>query len=119
MGQCLRRTWTFVKARPLRGGSFTCLIFIAVFSLCFAIASPLDILTVFEAFTHAKLHLMTESPAYLQVLQTFLEVILNIVSFAILSTGYGLFYRDLRLRLEGNDLVSRLEKLESSSGRRL
>jgi hypothetical protein len=114
MKQCLLRTWEFVRARPLRGGSFTCLIVIAVTALCVAIAAPLDILTVFEAFTRAKMHLMTESPIYLQILQTFVDMILNIVSFAIMTTGYGLFYRDLRLRLEGDDLVKRLRSIESS-----
>jgi len=38
-------------------------------------------------------------------------VVLNMVTFAVAYTGYVLFYRDLRLRLEGSDLEHRLVAL--------
>lgn len=108
----LLRTWNFVRARPLRGGSFTCLIGIAVGAICFSIAGPLNILGLFEALSQSNMHLMAPSPLWFQALETMLDMILNVVSVALLSTGYGLFYRDLRLRLEGEDLLVRLSRLE-------
>jgi len=48
----------------------------------------------------------------IDLLEIALEVPFNIFTFSISFTAYGLFYRDLKLRLEGADLLARLARLE-------
>lgn len=106
----------FAKARLLRGASFICLLTVAIMVANFAISSPLTILEAIEtAFVIQQSGLSsfseTAEPTHLRVISAMFDVMLNMVTFSVAYTGYVLFFRDLKLRLEATDLVGRLEKL--------
>lgn len=108
--ESFKRTWLLVSLRMMRGGSFTSLLAIAIALVCVVIESPLIILQVFEQASHASFKL-SQTPYLIDFLEIILEVPFNIFTFSISFTAYGLFYRDLKLRLEGVDLLSRLARL--------
>lgn len=108
---CLNRSYYFFKLRMLRGGSFICLITIALLLVCIACYSPIILLAIVEKLTHLDLGLESRSIP-IDILGAAIDTTFNVISFGIGFTGYGLFYRDLRLRLEGQDLLSKLANLQ-------
>jgi len=112
-GACLNRAFYFFKLRMLRGGSFICLMTMSLLLVFIACYSPVIILALVEQFTHADLGLQNRSVP-IMFLEALLDTTFNVISFGIGFTGYGLFYRDLRLRLEGHDLLTKIEKLNSN-----
>ncbi len=108
--ESFKRTWFYVKMRMMRGGSFTSLLAVAVALVCIVIESPMIILQLFTQTPHAGFKLSV-APYVLEALEAVLEVPFNIFTFSISFTAYGLFYRDLKLRLEGADLIARLARL--------
>jgi hypothetical protein len=112
--ESFKRTWFFVSMRMMRGGSFTSLLAVAIALVCVVIESPMIILQVIEQTSHATFKL-SQTPYLVDILETILEVPFNIFTFSISFTAYGLFYRDLRLRLEGADLLARLARLAKSN----
>lgn len=108
--ESFKRTWLLVSLRMMRGGSFTSLLAIAIALVCVVIESPMIILHVVEQASHASFKL-SQTPYLIDFLETILEVPFNIFTFSISFTAYGLFYRDLKLRLEGVDLLCRLARL--------
>lgn len=109
--ESFKRTWLLVSLRMMRGGSFTSLLAVAIAMVCVVIESPMIILQVFEQASHASFKL-SQTPYLIDLLEIALEVPFNIFTFSISFTAYGLFYRDLKLRLEGADLLARLARLE-------
>jgi hypothetical protein len=107
---CLKRAYYFFRERLLRGGSFICLMSVALLLVYVACFSPIFLMAIIENYTHADLGLASRS-VYVQFVEAILDTSFNIVSFGIGFTGYGLFYRDLRLRLEGQDLLSKIDNL--------
>jgi uncharacterized membrane protein YczE len=75
-----------------------------------AFFSPIFLMALAENYTHADLGVASKS-VVMQFLSAMLDTGFNVISFGIGFTGYGLFYRDLRLRLEGQDLLNKIDKL--------
>ncbi len=105
-----KRTYFFLRYRLWRGGSFACLLGIFVGLIYFSVNSPVQIAYLIEKLNHGGLN-STESPLYLEVIEAAFDTVLTIVMFAITYIGYGFFYRDLKLRLEGSDITSRVDAL--------
>ncbi|MBU6450560.1 MAG: hypothetical protein KGS72_02195 [Cyanobacteria bacterium REEB67] len=108
--ESIRRATFFFKQRMLRGGSFVCLLTLSLMVVYVACFSPIIVVDVVETYTHARLGLVSKSIG-MQVLGAMLDTCFNVVSFGVAFTGYGLFYRDLCLRLEGRDILSKISKL--------
>jgi hypothetical protein len=108
--ECVNRAYFFFRLRLLRGGSFICLMTVALVLVYVACFSPIFLLALAESYTHADLGLASRS-VLVQFVKTVLDTTFNVVSFGIGFTGYGLFYRDLTLRLEGQDLLNKIERL--------
>ena len=114
--ELLAKSLAFTRARPLRGGSYICLLTTALVLVSFAISSPVTIASIIHTLIVSRDGVASsmdsaEDPAYLQVVGAGFDVVLNMVTFAVAYTGYVLFYRDLKLRLEGSDLEHRLVAL--------
>ncbi len=107
-----KRTYFLLRHRLWRGGSFACLLGIFVALIYFAANSPVQIAYVIEKMNHGGFN-STELPIYLQVIEAAFDTVLTIVIFAVTYIGYGFFYRDLKLRLEGADITSRVDLLET------
>ena len=107
---CVDRAIFFFRQRLLRGGSFICLMSMALVVVFVACYSPIFLIALAESYTHTDLGLASKS-VLVRFLETVLDTGFNVISFGIGFTGYGLFYRDLRLRLEGADLLSKIDKL--------
>lgn len=108
--ESVKRAYFFFRQRLRRGGSFICLITLALLLVYVACFSPILVMALIEHFTHFDLGLGSKSVP-VQFLKALLDTSFNVVSFGIAFTGYGLFYRDLTLRLEGQDMLTRIEKL--------
>lgn len=108
----LHRATFLFKLRFLRGGSFICLMTMSLVLVYIACFSPIFLLAIIEQYCHVDLGLASKS-IYVQFLQAVLDTVFNVISFGIGFTGYGLFYRDLRLRLEGHDLISKIDRLKN------
>ena len=112
--ESFKRTWFFVSMRMMRGGSFTSLLAVAISMFCFLILSPAIILEVINQTSLGNLNLPYMSYV-IDVVAAILDIPFNIFTFSISFTAYGLFYRDLKLRLEGADLLARLSRLAKTN----
>ncbi len=106
----VQRAYFFFRYRLLRGGSFISLMtmsLVLVYVACFA---PIFLMALAETYCHVDLGVQSRSIP-VQFLKAILDTSFNVISFGIGFTGYGLFYRDLTLRLEGQDMLSKLARL--------
>jgi hypothetical protein len=104
----LTRGWYLLTLRPLRGGSYECLKWFTVILLGFAIETPAIV-----ASTIAEIVDKSHTPPALIAFNAIFDVILNMVYASFAAVADMLFYRDLKLRLEGVDLVKRLESIQA------
>lgn len=102
-----------VRMRPMRGGSFVCLLSIAIILASFALEAPVTIASTINVILNRQ-NEAAQDPALLHVFATAFDLVTNIVSFAVAYVGYALFYRDLQLRLEGSDISDRISKLSET-----
>ncbi|MDZ4835048.1 MAG: hypothetical protein SGJ27_14830 [Candidatus Melainabacteria bacterium] len=95
---------------PMRGGSFVCLLTASVFLLMIATSCFLLPFEIYESYLVTQ-NPNLDLPFYLRVLETVSQTINNIVSMSIAITAAGLYYRDIRFRFDGTDILERLQKL--------
>jgi len=108
VGQAIARAWYLFTLRPLRGGSYECLKWFTLILLGFAIETPAIL-----ASTVAEIVDKGHTPPVLIAFNSIFDVILNMVYASFAAVANMLFYRDLKLRLEGVDLVKRLESIQA------
>ena len=112
VAECVQRANYFFRHRLLRGGSFICLITMSLVITYIACNSPIIIIDLLDTYAHIHFGLTVNSIA-----RVFCEAVIdtgfNVISTGVAFTGYSLFYRDLRLRLEGQDLLSKIDNLPS------
>jgi hypothetical protein len=96
-----------------RGGSFVCLLAIVLLLISLAIDMPLIVISVFDMSANSgpQQAMAFQLPLYLEVITAVWEGLLNIVVFSIALIADGLYYRDVRLRLDGLDITARLSRL--------
>lgn len=101
-----------MKHRLMRGGSFACLLTLSLVLFYVSFESPL---MIYEAIheLQASGGKVPPLPALYLILSCSADIVANIVVFPVVYGGYMFFYRDLKLRLEGEDLISRLDALEA------
>lgn len=108
VGAALKRGWYLFGLRSLRGGSYECLKWFTLILLGFAIETPAIV-----ASTIAEIVDKSHTPPALIAFNAIFDVILNMVYASFAAVANMLFYRDLKLRLEGVDLVERLESIQA------
>ncbi|MBZ0188748.1 MAG: hypothetical protein K8F91_21065 [Candidatus Obscuribacterales bacterium] len=107
--QAVRRAVSLSMRYRWRGASFISLLCISLFSVCMAFYLPVTMIHIWEAYIQAPSGAF-EAPFYLLVIDTAEGTVLSVVSVGVALIGTALYYRDMLLRLEGRDIVERLEK---------
>jgi hypothetical protein len=107
------RTYQLMKNYLWRGGSFVVLLTFTLFAVTGALDLPLLVISLFDAWRN-NLASDFDPPMYLEILSAFVDGIVNIVLLSVAPIANALYYNDLLLRMEGRDIVMRLEKLERS-----
>lgn len=112
MRQIFAKTNEMTRRYLWRGGSFVCLLCIALILVCVCLALPVLGLLVFEAkiggpgavsaFTFIK-----------ELCEAVWFCMINILLMSVAFVAEGLYYRDVRLRMEGLDILKGLDDLES------
>lgn len=108
----LGKSMEFLKARTLRGGSFICLFTAALVATYLAMASPIILISLIDSTVHGGKEVFCQS-VFFRMLAALFDVVLNVILFAVGYTGDALYYRDVKLRVEGADLSGRLEELSA------
>ena len=115
--QVMRRGEELTVKYLWRGGSFVCLLTIVLLLLSLALDMPLIAISFFDLSAHgsgAQNVASLQLPLYLEVIAAVWEGLLNIVVFSIALIADGLYYRDVRLRLDGLDITYKLAQLSQS-----
>ena len=99
---------------PFRGGSYMCLLALAILAVVFSLSIFLMPFEVWEAYQLTKNADMT-LPIYLRFLECISQTINNVVSMAVACAAAGLYYRDVQFRTEGADLIERLDKIQGNN----
>jgi hypothetical protein len=115
--QVMKRGEELSLSHLWRGGSFVCLLAIVLLLISLAIDMPLIVISVFDMSaangSGQPQAVAFQLPLYLEVITAVWEGLLNIVVFSIALIADGLYYRDVRLRLDGLDITARLGRIAS------
>ncbi len=112
----IERAFDLTFAYPFRGGSYMCLLAVALGLVLIAFGVFLIPFEIYEGYLVTKTGNL-ESPIYLRILETVSQTINNIVSMAVAIIASGLYYRDVLFRAEGADLTDALRQLAKNPNR--
>lgn len=110
MRQVIAKTNEMTKRYLWRGGSFVCLLCITLMLVSVCLALPVLGLAVFEARVGGP----GGSSVLILIKETAEAVwfcLINILLMGVAFVGEGLYYRDVRLRMEGLDILKNLDDL--------
>ncbi len=107
-----QRTYELMRNYMWRGGSFVVLLGVTLFVVTGALDLPLLLASLFDAWRNGFAS-DYDMPWYLEVLSAVVDCIINTVLLGVVPIANALYYNDLRLRVEGRDMIVRLEKLEN------
>lgn len=116
LGAVLAKAFNLTFRSFLRTTGFGFLSMLSIAMLAYPLTLPIWILTVgyfLVTGVATGASETTQLPAFIQVLNALWETVTNMVIGPICYVAYGLFFCDLKMRLEGSDLLSRLEGLQS------
>jgi hypothetical protein len=110
-----RKTLFYMKHRLWRGGSFSCLLTFSIVLFYLSFEGPL---IIYDALNQIQANngVVPPLPVGYLILSCAADIVANLLIFPVVYGGYMLFYRDLKLRLEGEDLTRRIEFNRSASG---
>ncbi len=97
-----------------RGGSFVVLLGVTLFVVTGALDLPLLLASLFDAWRN-NFASDYDMPWYLEAFSAVVDCTINTVLLGVVPIANALYYNDLRLRVEGRDMILRLEKLENLS----
>jgi hypothetical protein len=106
------RTFQIIKPFLARGVVFTTLAYISIFLLNMAMTLPFAVVLVVQ-MQQLTVNPGMQPPIYLRILDVAQGTIANILWAGALLISLSLYYRDCRLRIEGTDIVERLEAIAS------
>lgn len=104
------RTYDLMKSYMWRSGSFVVLLGMTMFAVTGALDLPVLIASMFDAWRNGVT--TYDTPLYMEVLSTFVDSVINIFLLGVAPVANALYYNDLRMRVEGRDILLRLERLE-------
>lgn len=96
-----------------RGLSYICLLVTAIMLFALPLYLPIGILGIWEGYVQGKIN-DPQFPLYLRVLDAASGCFVNIVSIGVALAGLSLYYRDLRMRIHGQDILQQLEKVDTA-----
>ncbi len=107
-----QRTYELMRNYMWRGGSFVVLLGVTLFVVTGALDLPLLLASLFDAWRNS-FAADYDMPWYLEALSALVDCIINTLLLSVVPIANALYYNDLRLRVEGCDIIVRLEKLEN------
>lgn len=108
-----KRSLDLAGMRLLRGGSFICLLILAMLLIYLVIEGPFLIYLAFDELSARKAGIADHQIALcLQVIWTVVDTVCSIISNGVFYLGMAYYYNDLLLRAEGADMFDRLDKLK-------
>ncbi|CAN5348585.1 hypothetical protein BH10CYA1_BH10CYA1_16970 [soil metagenome] len=110
----LKRTYELMRNYMWRGGSFVVLLGVTLFVVTGALDLPLLLASLFDAWRN-NFASDYDMPWYLEAFSAVVDCTINTVLLGVVPIANALYYNDLRLRVEGRDMILRLEKLENLS----
>ncbi len=116
LGAVLAKAFNLTFRSFLRTTGFGFLSMLSVAMLAYPLTLPIWILTVGYFLVTGVATGASETaqlPAFIQVLNALWETVTNMVIGPICYVAYGLFFCDLKMRLEGSDLLMRLASLQT------
>lgn len=113
LAQVFKRAQDLTFPYLWRGGSFICLLGICLIGVACALELPMIVIAMVEMIVRgaARGTAPYEVPAYIQILGAACDTLASIVIVAVAIICDAMYYNDIRLRLEGWDLMKKLEKL--------
>lgn len=97
-----------------RGLSFICLLVISILAFTLIFYVPVALLEIWEGVAQGKLE-ESQFPIYIRVLDAVVGCIVNIISVGAALFGVSAYYRDLKMRVHGEDILKSIEALELES----
>lgn len=107
-----QRAYELMRNYMWRGGSFVVLLCVTLFVVTGALDLPLLLASLFDAW-RSGFAADYDMPWYLEILSAVVDCVINTVLLGVVPIANALYYNDLRLLVEGRDLIMRLEKLEN------
>lgn len=107
-----QRTYELMRNYMWRGGSFVVLLCVTLFVVTGALDLPLLLASLFDAWRN-NFSADYDMPWYLEMLSAAVDCIINTLLLGVVPIANALYYNDLRLRVEGRDIILRLQKLEN------
>lgn len=108
-----KRSLDLAGMRLLRGGSFICLLILAMLLIYFVIEGPLLIYFAFDEVLARKAGIADHQIAlWFQMIWVVIDTISSIIANGVFYLGMAYYYNDLLLRAEGADMFDRLDKIK-------
>lgn len=117
LARLLKRARDLAVPYLWRGGSFVCLLAICLVCVTIALEVPMVVAAIIEVFVRGtpKAQDVYRMPIELQILGTACDTLVSIVVVAVAVQCDALYYNDLRLRLEGSDLLKKLSRFDAEA----
>lgn len=116
----LSRAHDLASSNTPRAVAFITMIAFTYVILYLVLTSPIQGMYVFEyvrqSMESGKLDQEAPTPLYLEVINCMYFSIINMLIVPICTISSGLFYRDIRMRTEGADLVEQVKQLAPVEG---
>lgn len=91
-----------------RGLSYVCLLALSITILTFPIYMPVILLVIWEGYVQGQMD-EVQFPLYLRVLEAASSCIINIISLGAVLSGVSFYFRDVKMRRQGQDILERLD----------
>ena len=108
IGGALLEGYRLSAAKLSRGLSFVCLLAVAIFLMMMVFYIPVAILGIWDAYVQGIMN-ETEFPIWLRVLDATVGCVTNIISVGAALFGISAYYRDLKMRSYGEDILEAIE----------
>lgn len=94
-----------------RGGSFVCLLALSLLVVAISLELPVIILSTLDSMHRGGQQLTYRLPVYLEIMAVISDTLVNMILLSVAVIADALYYNDLRLRLEGLDILKQLERM--------
>lgn len=117
IGGIFRRTSKLAFPYLWRGGSFVCLLGLSLLVVAVSLELPVIILSTVDSLQRGGQHMTYRLPVHLEVLAVISDTLVNMILLSVAVIADALYYNDLRLRLEGLDILKQLDRMSGSMSR--
>ena len=105
----LKDGFSLTMTKLPRGLSFICLLVISILAFTLIFYVPVALIQMGEGLAQGKLY-ESQYPIYVRVLDAVVGCIVNIISVGSAIFGVSVYYRDLKMRVHGEDILQIIER---------